>query len=373
MGGQAVGLWRARDCRQVQIVDYSMTNPGATPSGMVESPPGVTTGGRWRSTRSRKRLVAIALCVILAVTIGISLAVTQLSSSPTYPIHPTKYVRYVGVHELHAPGTYAEIDQFARYIGRQPNLVSYYENWNVPFQSGFANLAAERGALTLAQMDPENVSVASIASGRYDAYLRTYADAVRAFGKPVIMSFGHEMNGDWYSWGSRGTRPAVFVRAWRHIVDVFRAKGAENVIWLWIVNVTDANNNIPDPSPWWPGRKYVTWVGIDGYFYLQSQSFAQLFGPTIVDVRQLTQAPILIAETGAEQTTNQASKISEIFAGVRSYGLLGFVWFDENTQGRSWSINNPAAFSMLRRDTASFMQPLTKKPAGSPSPAGSSP
>ena len=24
---------------------------------------------------------------------------------------------------------------------------------------------------------------------------------------------------------------------------------------------------------WWPGKRYVTWVGIDGYYYLPSETF----------------------------------------------------------------------------------------------------
>ena len=74
------------------------------------------------------------------------------------------------------------------------------------------------------QIDPTGVSLTAIASGHYDAYLRSYASAVKAFGRQVILSFGHEMNGSWYSWGYRHTSPAVFVAAWRHIVTVFRTE-----------------------------------------------------------------------------------------------------------------------------------------------------
>jgi hypothetical protein len=71
------------------------------------------------------------------------------------------------------------------------------------------------------------------APGAADSYLRSYAAAVAAFGFPVILSFGHEMNGNWYSWGDGHTAPATFVAAWRHIVQVFRAEKAANVTWLW--------------------------------------------------------------------------------------------------------------------------------------------
>ena len=80
------------------------------------------------------------------------------------------------------------------------------------------------------------MTLASIAAGGSDAYLRSYADAVAAFGHPVILSFGHEMNGTWYSWGDGHTSPATFVAAWRHIVRGVPRRGAANVTWLWTVN-----------------------------------------------------------------------------------------------------------------------------------------
>ena len=138
------------------------------------------------------------------------------------------------------------------------------------------------------------------------------------------------MNGNWYTWGYRHTSPAAFVAAWRHIVNVFRALGARNVTWLWTVNIVNdtRDGKIPRPAPWWPGSSYVTWVGIDGYYLEPSWQFAPLFGPTIGAVRALTSDPILIAETGAMPTAGQPAKITDLFAGIRAYGLLGFVWFD---------------------------------------------
>ena len=38
----------------------------------------------------------------------------------------------------------------------------------------------------------------------------------------------------------------------------------------------------------WPGRGYVTWVGIDGYYFRPSDTFNSVFGPTIDQVRKLT-------------------------------------------------------------------------------------
>jgi beta-mannanase len=209
-------------------------------------------------------------------------------------------------------------------------------------------------------MDPDGISVAGIASGRYDGYLSAYAEAVRAYRHPVILSFGHEMNGTWYSWGYGKTSPAVFVKAWRHIVTLFRALGARNVTWLWTVNIINdtRHGKIPRPNQWWPGGSYVNWVGIDGYFLKPSWKFAPLFGPTIGAVRKFTGDPILIAETGAVPAAGQPTEIANLFAGIRLYGLLGFVWFDTtNSIGQHFGINSPAAVAAFRKGASTYTRP----------------
>ena len=139
--------------------------------------------------------------------------------------------------------------------------------------------------------------------------------------------------------------------AWRHIVTLFRDLGAQNVTWLWTVNVIHRSRAIASPAPWWPGT--VRDLGGAGRLLLQaSWTFAPLFGPTIAAVRKLTQDPILIAETSRGPTTDQPAKIADLFAGIRLYGLLGFVWFNSVHQ-EDWRLTNPAAiaaFSPGRKD-----------------------
>jgi hypothetical protein len=316
--------------------------------------------------RANRRRKFVYIGVIGAVLVIGAAVVVRWSPWRSSPAPPTGSVRYLGVFEPDAPTSYAQVDEFAQAINWQPNLVSYYSAWGTPFQAGFASSATKHGALTLVQIDPKNVSLAKIAAGRYDPYLRSYAAAVKDFRAQVVLSFGHEMNGNWYSWSNRHTPAKVFVAAWKHVVTVFRDAGATNATWLWTVNVIDQHNTIPivSPKPWWPGRGYVDWVGIDGYYYQSSQDFSQVFGPTVAAVRELTGDPILISETGVAPSAGQPAKISDLFNGVRSFGLMGFVWFDENTQGRVWRINSPAAFQAFGQNAKQFVKrPAATAPA----------
>ena len=123
---------------------------------------------------------------------------------------------------MYAPGvpaSYAGIRSFSEAAGIRPGVVVYYSGWQEPFQTRFAATVVRHHAVPLVQIDPTDISLAAIASGQYDAYLRSYAAAVKAFGHRVILSFGHEMNGHWYSWAHKHASPAMFVAAWRHIVS----------------------------------------------------------------------------------------------------------------------------------------------------------
>jgi mannan endo-1,4-beta-mannosidase len=267
---------------------------------------------------------------------------------------PTRPASYFGLYAEGAPASYAGITSFTMATGVRPDLALYYSGWYEPFRASFATAAARHGAVPVVQINPAGVSLAAIASGHFDAYLRSYATAVRSYRRPVVLSFGHEMNGRWYSWGYRHTPPAVFVAAWRHIVTIFRTLGARNVTWMWSVNTVEPKPHfVPDPTAWWPGGSYVNWVGIDGYFHKSSAGFASVFGPTIVKVRELTREPILISETGAPPDTGQPGKIAALFAGVRSYGLLGFVWFD-NVGRWDYRVSSPAAIAAFRADAQTY-------------------
>jgi hypothetical protein len=318
--------------------------------------------GRRRQERPR-RIVRTALGIIAVAAIASGVIIYNKSTDPAgpLPVHlPADSGSYLGVFEKSAPASYAGVSAFTNTIGAKPDVVMYYSGWYVPFPTGFATTVANNGAVPLVQMDPDDIRVAAIASGKYDAYLSEYAEAVRLYGHPVILSFGHEMNGNWSSWGYQHTSPAVFVAAWRHIVTLFRTLGARNVTWLWTVNIINDTQRgmIPRPNQWWPGSSYVNWVGIDGYYLKPTWKFAPLFGPTIAAVKKLTYDPILVAETGAVPAANQPAKIADLFSGIQQYGLLGFVWFDAtNKNGEPFGISTPAAVAAFRKGASTYTRP----------------
>jgi hypothetical protein len=334
-------------------------------SAQLDKPiPGAVIDGRPGSKRQQERTVSeparqrtrrkalwitIITCAALVI-VGTTVPLVKRHTTPTY--NSTQQARYLGLYERDMPSSYAGVTAFTTATGVQPNVLMYYSSWLEPFQAGFAAAAAQHGAIPLVQINPYNAPLTTIAAGGYDGYLRDYASAVRSYQHPVILSFGHEMNGNWYPWSYTHASASDFVAAWRHIVTVFRQLQVQNVIWLWTVNIIDTSGGIPSPARWWPGDSYVTWVGVDGYYYQPSWTFTSLFGPTIVAVRALTSDPILIAETGAAPA-QQPTKITDLFAGVRAYGLLGFVWFNEKTD-QDWRLTGPAAIAAFHEGAKTY-------------------
>ncbi len=304
-------------------------------------------GMRARPGRTTARLAAVAA----------GLAVVTACGNPGFPaghgagryLAPVMSARpasYLGVYEPGVPRSYRLVGRFGAAVGHRPNLVLYYSSWGEPFQLSFAVQAAEHGAATLVQMDPGNAAMAAIAAGRYDHYLRTFAAAVRRFGRPVVIGFAREMNGWWYPWGQGHVPERTWIAAWRHLVTVFRAAGADNVTWQWTINslgtTRGGQRSIGLPRWWWPGAGYVTWVGIDGYYYNRFSTFASVFGSTIAAVRRFTNAPILLSEVGVSPGARPSAALSGLFAGLRADHALGLVWFDAPAR-RDWRLEDAPA------------------------------
>lgn len=265
----------------------------------------------------------------------------------------------VGVYEPDAPFAWGQQAAFASASGATVRIAVYYSGWFEKFRKSFAALAWRHGSYALVQIEPTGVTLASVAAGRWDSYLRSYALAVRSFGHPVIVSFGHEMNGTWYPWGAGHVSPAVFVAAWRHVVRVFRLEQASNAVWAWAVN--SVNLGSAALRQWWPGPSWVNLAGIDGYYYRSSDTFSSVFGRTIAQIRTFSNAPVLITETAVGDTPDREKQITALIAGVRAAHLVGMVWFDKGQHKdiyhQDWRLeDDPAALAAFRAAVRAYLR-----------------
>lgn len=247
--------------------------------------------------------------------------------------------KYLGLAVDGAPTVMDPVTAFTQKMGKAPNLIEYYAAWGDSYNAEGARNAWQAGALTVMSWEPFDTTIAEIADGKSDEYIRTFARDIRASKLPVALSFADEFNGHWESWGTKYVKAEDYVRAWRHIHDIMVAEGAANVIWAWSPNVVNPAKKI-DLANYYPGDHYVDWVGIIGYFTrAESNAFDKLYGPTLQKIRTLTAKPMIIIETASEPGDRKLADIRILFQGVLATpDLIGFVWFDNKKTRADWRL-----------------------------------
>jgi mannan endo-1,4-beta-mannosidase len=294
------------------------------------------------------KALRIAIPAVLAVVACAAVAVIYLAKHehPPGPKLPTAstvlapktcdtpdtHNHYVGV-VVYRPWQ-VTLPMFERLSGIQPKIVEYDVNFGEPLDMDRIALIYH-AAFPIIQLDPYRATLSEIAKGKFDAYLRHQAEAVAKIKCPIAISFGHEMNGNWYPWGASHVKPAAYVAAWRHIWEVFEHAGAHNVIWIWAI--TRVSPYVSSIQQWWPGQKYVNWVGIDGYYLKPSNTFTYIFYKTLQQVHSLTNDPVLITQTSVAPQDRQGANIKNLFQGARKAGVFAVIWFNIEAKQR-WNL-----------------------------------
>lgn len=302
--------------------------------------------------RHRLPVVILAIVALLAGCApaddgGTTSSAPSSGSSATVPFDVRPLLdpqhKYLGAAFANVPGSTTSIDAFGRSVGKRPNLVEFYSEWGGGYDASGVRRLWNSGSLPMMAWEPFHTTLAAIAAGKSDAYVRKFATAVRDLNLPVVISFGHEMNTYWYSWGTKGNKPADFVRAWRHIHQLFADVGATSVIWVWSPNVINPVRTVR-LKPLYPGDAYVDWVGMIGYYTLGGEhTFSKLYGPTMRQVRTFTDKPFILAETASQPGARRPADITDLLRGVRANpDVLGFIWFDIKKRA-DWRIDHDAA------------------------------
>jgi len=258
------------------------------------------------------------------------------------------------------------VPQFQKNTSTPVKVVEVYNPFpGSKFNAAEADQAIRLGALPLIQLNPRTVTMAQIASGAEDRYIKSYALAVKKFRCDVVLSLGHEMNGWWYHWGLPWTQPATFIAAWRHVHGIFATAGATNVIWSWDPSHQYdqvAPGKVASPaSEWYPGNAYVDWVGVDGYLGQDRngdlQNFGEIFSHQLASIESVAKNKLIyVAETGVAPGRFDVKQIAYLFAGLRQYKLHGVIWFEVDvTKKNDWRLGNrPVAAKAYGAEARSY-------------------
>ena len=157
---------------------------------------------------------------------------------------------------------------FESMVGRSAAIVHDYFGWNEIFPNRSEELAAAGGRIVFVDWTAKNFQTsepattwAQIASGADDGQIDLEAAALKAFGKPIMVTFFAEPDQPAYSVYGDATQYAA---AWRHIYLRMAADGVRNVVWVWDVT-GDFTDRGAAYAKWYPGDPYVNWIMWDPY------------------------------------------------------------------------------------------------------------
>lgn len=312
------------------------------------------------------RSKGIALAVVLAPLLPLAEAAPPIAPPPASKLYHGFYWGGVGTDD-HDPTehdvTPADVARYEDEVGAKTAWIYLSDNWfeSRQFPLSTCTWIRELGKVPYIRLmlrsdvdqkhSEKKFTLPKIIAGEFDADLRAWARAAREFGSPMLIEWGTEPNGNWFSWngswnGGAVNGPKRYVEAWRHIVDLMRNEGATNLQWVWHVNWLD------EPERKWnafenyfPGADYCDWVALSAY------------GPTTPITKDGTESfrfkmreayprlttiapgkPVIIAEFGCDLHNPKAnaaawakSALDDLFSG-RWPAIIGFCWWNEGWQ-----------------------------------------
>lgn len=272
----------------------------------------------------------------------------------------------------------AAIQRTEAQIGRTLDIDHQFYRWNSVFPTAVQKADAAVGRTPFLNWKPQRtdgsvVTWGRIATGGEDALIRARADAIKAFGRPMLLSFNAEpFDESRKGWGT----PAEFADAFRHIVSVFRAQGVTNVSFAWVL--TGYDFTIADrPGAFYPGDDWVDWIGADPYnFFTRDGKWVSLaaVASSFHTWGAARHKPLLLAEWGTEEDPavpgRKATWFTDALATLVSWPeVKAVVYFNNVADGYDWTIDTSDTSLAAFRALATSLSTAAAA-SGTPAPPG---
>jgi len=285
----------------------------------------------------------------VAVALALALALCTAGGAAAKSYAPAKGKAYHGVSDTGKPSDFFE---FADRVGAHPAALQAFYHWGTPLTSGaFYRWARTdtRGVLSLSTASgegDEQITPRQIARGRGDRYMINLGRTIAESRQVVYIRLMAEMNGYWNPYSAfdsdgsarhEGHSTRWFQRAWRRFALIVRggsrerinerliamglprillADGEDDPVYeggadgiplpvpaelpqprlalMWVPQSFGSPNIAANrPEDYWPGGRYVDWVGIDIY-----SKFAGAFDEGKAFFNRYRRWPFVVGEYG---------------------------------------------------------------------------
>lgn len=350
---------------EIEKVEFYLDgSPGSgAPVSMENLAPFDLAGGAGYATPYDTRRLRDGRHTLTAViTLAGGDAITSRAAFTVNNTTPANQAIYWGAFVEGVPWDMDKLAEWESAVGKGPAIVHFWQTWSergalAPFPRPLLQRVRDYGSIPMVSWLPEDPTkdaeqpdfqLADILDGRYDDYLRDWAADARNWGRPLFLRFGHEMNGFWFPWGedANGNSRGEYVRAWRHVHDIFRSAGASNVTWVWCPNIDWSGSGWPTMQSVYPGDAYVDWTCLDGFNWGADRGgwkrFEEIFRWSYENIRSFApDKPMLLGEFGSsEEGGSKAEWIAQTLTTDIPHGFPGLkavVWYDRSAD-QDWRI-----------------------------------
>jgi hypothetical protein len=253
-------------------------------------------------------------------------------------------------HGVSDTGKTADFRAFADQVGAHPALLQDFFHWRVPLTTGALyrwGATNTRGVLSLSTATGDGVEMITprqIANGKDDRYMTRMAGNIAETGQTVYIRLMAEMNGHWNAYSAfnadgsprhHGHSARWYRLAWRRFTlilrggsrdeinrrlrrmdlpRILRAKSADDPVYeggpdgiplpipermpeprvamMWVPQSFGSPNIAGNqPADYWPGGRYVDWVGLDIY-----SKYAGAFDEFVAFFNRWDKWPFVIGE-----------------------------------------------------------------------------
>jgi len=292
------------------------------------------------------------------------------------PLPPKGYL-YQGVYPGGITGaesdlTLNDLRSYEETVGKSAVWVYFSHNWykGREFPLKTATWIRDAGSipfirLMLRSSPEQNVQeplykLQAIIDGEFDNDFHAWCSSARDFRTPILAEYGTEINGEWFPWNgvwhgggeldgygdpTQADGPERFRDAYRHIIQICRDEGADNIIWVF-----HANNGDWPQEDWnalenyYPGDDWIDWIGVSVY---GAQTPLDDYWDDFTDGMDIVYAclyaltsdkPIVLLEFGVTKNSPLGDQADWARAALRSIvslrwpRLIGFSWWNEQWQ-----------------------------------------
>ena len=288
-------------------------------------------------------------------------------------------------HEMEL--THESISSYVNNSGRSLAIIALSHEWSVnrSFPLDQVHAIQSFGAIPYIRLMMRNnieqyqaepiYTLKRIRDGMYDTELRQFARVARSISSPILIEYGTEMNGWWFSWNGywtgREEGPALFQSSYRHIIDIMKEEEAENLIWVFHINWhSNPEEEWNIPEAYYPGDDYIDIIGVSAYGALLPEDkgtlpFSYMMDKGYVLAKNISPVkPVFVSEFGTDLNNKCSSATAwteeafkALFDEKRWPDIIGFVWWNAG-----WPHdNNPANNTTMRIEEDEKMRNLFQR------------